>query len=52
VADLITDGCDMGVKSLYRYLNQYKTANDKAKNLANKIIEEEESLRKEMKPYL
>lgn len=52
VAELITDGCDMGVKSLYRYLNQYKTANDKAKNLANKIIEEEESLRKEMKPYL
>lgn len=52
VADLITDGCDMGVKSLYRYLNQYKTANDKAKNLANKIIEEEENLRREMKGYL
>lgn len=24
VADLITDGCNMGVKSLSRYLNQYK----------------------------
>lgn len=52
VADLITDGCDMGVKSLNRYLNQYKTANDRAKNLAEKIIEEEESLRREMKEYL
>ena len=52
VADLITDGCDMGVKSLNRYLNHYKTANDRAKNLAEKIIEEEESLRREMKEYL
>ena len=24
VADLITDGCNMGVKSLHKYLNQYK----------------------------
>ena len=23
VADLITDGCNMGIKSLYKYLNQY-----------------------------
>ncbi len=52
VADLITDGCDMGVKSLNRYLNQYKTANDKAKTLAEKLIAEEENLRKEMKCYL
>ena len=52
VADLITDGCDMGVKSLNRYLNQYKTANDKAKKLAEKLIGEEENLRKEMKGYL
>ena len=26
IADLMTDGCDMGVKSLSRYLNQYKAA--------------------------
>ena len=26
VADLLTDGCDMGIKSLFRYLNQYKAA--------------------------
>ena len=26
VADLITDGCNMGIKSLNKYLNQYKQA--------------------------
>ena len=28
VADLITDGCNMGVKSLSKYLNQYKAADE------------------------
>ena len=31
IADLITDGCNMGVKSLNRYLNQYKAADQKSK---------------------
>ena len=26
IADLMTDGCNMGVKSLNKYLNQYKAA--------------------------
>ena len=30
-ADLITDGCNMGVKSLSRYLNQYKSADSKSR---------------------
>ena len=28
IADLMTDGCNMGVKSLNRYLNQYKAADE------------------------
>ena len=28
VADLMTDGCNMGVKSLSRYLNQYAAASE------------------------
>lgn len=31
IAELMTDGCNMGVKSLSRYLNQYKAADDRAK---------------------
>ena len=52
VADLIFDGCNMGVKSLYRYLNQYQNADEKTKALTRDLIQEEENLRKELSAYL
>lgn len=52
VADLITDGCDMGVKTLNRYLNQYKAADNEAKQICNKLIDIEEQLRKDLREYL
>ena len=51
-ADLITDGCDMGTKSLYQYLNQYDKADEKAKSLCKKLIDEEEKLCKQLREYL
>ena len=44
IADLVTDGCNMGVKSLNRYLNQYKAADEKTKNITKKLIRLEEKL--------
>ena len=52
VADLIFDGCNMGVKSLYRYLNQYQNADEKTKALTRDLIQEKENLRKELSAYL
>lgn len=52
VADLIFDGCNMGTKSLYRYLNQYANADEKIKTLTKNIIEEEEGLRSKLSNYL
>lgn len=52
VADLITDGCNMGVKTLRRYLNEYKAADDKSKGIAKEIIYLEESLRADLAAYL
>ena len=52
VADLITDGCNMGVKSLYRYLHQYPTASASVQKLTEKVIAEEEHMIKEMREYL
>lgn len=52
VADLITDGCNMGVKSLYRYLHQYPAASASVQKLAEKVIAEEEHMIKEMREYL
>ena len=38
VADLITDGCNMGVKSLSKYLNQYKAADEQSKDITKRLI--------------
>lgn len=51
-ADLITDGCDMGVKSLSRYLNQYKAASESSKNTAKRLISSEENLARTARKYL
>lgn len=52
VADLITDGCNMGVKSLNRYLNKYKAADEKSKDIAKKLINLEHQLSIDIRPYL
>lgn len=51
-ADLITDGCGMGIKSLYHYLNQYKTAVSEAKDLCKRLISIEEKLETALHEYL
>lgn len=52
IADLITDGCDMGTKSLYMYLNQYPTANEKSRDICKRLIAIEETLRDDLRKYL
>ena len=52
VADLITDGCNMGIKTLNRYLNQYKAADEESKAVCGKLIEIEEKLGKDLRQYL
>lgn len=52
IADLMTDGCNMGVKSLNRYLNQYEAAEERTKDIAKKLIHLEEKLAVEIRPYL
>ncbi len=52
VADLVTDGCNMGVKSLYKYLHQYQAADQDSKKLTEKIIRAEETLIRDLREYL
>ena len=52
ISDLMTDGCDMGVKSLSRYLNQYKAADEVSKDIAKRLIQQEANLAVNMRPYL
>ena len=52
IADLMTDGCNMGVKSLSKYLNQYAAADESAKDVCKKLIAMEEQLAKDLRGYL
>lgn len=52
IADVITDGCNMGVKSLNRYLNQYRAADERAKELTRRLIRLEERLADDLQRYL
>lgn len=52
VADLITDGCNMGVKSLSRYLNQYKSADRISKDITSRLIKIEDELATDIRQFL
>ena len=52
VADLITDGCNMGVKSLNGYVNKYTGADPEAVKLAKQVIRSEEKLCADMREFL
>ena len=52
IADLMTDGCNMGVKSLNRYLNQYEAADEFAKDIAKRLINLEEKLAVDIRCFL
>ncbi len=52
IADLITDGCNMGVKSLNKYLNEYKAADEVSKDIAKRLINLEEKLAIDIRKFL
>ena len=52
IADLMTDGCNMGVKSLNKYLNQYQAADEVTKDITKRLINLEEQLTVDMRQYL
>ena len=52
IADLITDGCNMGVKTLCRYLNEYAAADEFSKDVAKRLIKLEEQLAVGRREYL
>ena len=52
VADLMYDGCSMGVKSLAKYMNQYKEASSDSKAYAKKLIEAEDTLMTDLRTFM
>ncbi|WP_167956477.1 hypothetical protein [Anaerosporobacter faecicola] len=52
IADLMTDGCNMGIKSVCKYLNQYPAASEEVKALARKIVHIEEDFMIDLRRFL
>lgn len=52
IASLMTDGCNMGVKSLTRYLNQYEAASEDSKDITKRLIDLEQKLSDDLREYL
>ena len=52
VADLMTDGCNMGVKSLNQYLNRYEAADESSKDIAKRLINAEQQLALDVRGWL
>ena len=52
IADLMTDGCNMGVKSLNKYLNKYEAADEVSKDIAKRLINLEEKLAVDIRKFL
>ena len=52
IADIMTDGCNMGIKSLNRCLNKYSDADSKSKGIAKELIDLEHQLTIDIRPYL
>ena len=52
VAALLTDGCNMGIKTLRKDLNACKNADESAKSIANRLIELESKFVEDVAFYL
>ena len=52
VADLVTDGCNMGVKTLTKFQNRYTGASSDAKQIAQDLITSEIELTQSLRQFL
>jgi hypothetical protein len=52
IADLLIDGCNMGIKSLSEYLNKYTSAAEESREIARKLIRMEQEFMNDLLQYL
>lgn len=52
IAELMIDGCNMGIKSLCRYMNQYQAADRRSKDIAMRLVRAEDKLTDDMRRFL
>lgn len=52
IADLMIDGCNMGIKSVSKYINKYKNASNESMDLAKDLVKMEQEFMNELLGYL
>ena len=52
IAEIVTDGCNMGIKTLSKKLNEYKYANDVSKKMTQRLIDLEDQLALKLRQFL
>ena len=52
VAEMLLDGCHMGIKSVAKYMNKYDCAAEDSRKLAKEIIDVEENFMKDLIGYI
>lgn len=52
IANIMTDGCNMGIKSVNKYLNQYQNADKDSRNVAEKLVKIESQLHDDLAQFL
>ena len=52
IAEFMIDGCNMGVKNLSKYINQYPGADAKSLDFASSLIRLEQSFAEELRKFL
>mgnify|MGYP003210763339 FL=1 len=51
IAKLLMDGCNMGIQSIGKFLNEYEEASSESRSLAKKLLHMDEQLMKEFSYY-
>lgn len=52
IAELMIDGCNMGIKKLSEYMNQYTGAEKQAQDMAARLIDAEQAFMDDLRMYL
>ena len=52
IASVMTDGCNMGIKSISQYLNKYSGASDESRRIAGDIVSTEESFMRDLRHFM
>lgn len=52
IADIMIDGCNMGIKSVSSYINKYKAASNESVNLAKSLVKMEQEFMNDLLEFL